>query len=321
MGSPLVAVWVQGILLNLTGTISSNLGSNLVKVGHAKKALGAGAVPWFAIGWLLFVAGALINFISFGLAAQSLLSALGSVQFVSNVFFAYILHGDPVTPGTVRSTLLIVIGIVIIFTTTRPPAYEAVSVEELAMLYGRPPYIVYITCTVVLVVALQIIYRKLCRCREGDGTHRQNFMVMVCYAMVSAIVGSQAVVLAKTMAVAMRIRPFQFHPLMFILTPVGICVACFWVHRLNCALRRFPAIIIIPALQISWITSCVVSGGILFDEFSSFNTTNAIGFSFGFILIACGIVSFPTNQSQAPVKSEPSQSLSESLPVKQQTQV
>jgi len=36
----------------------------------------------------MFVSGTVLNFVSFGFAAQSLLSALGAVQFLSNVVFA-----------------------------------------------------------------------------------------------------------------------------------------------------------------------------------------------------------------------------------------
>lgn len=48
------------------------------------------------IGVVVFIIGNLANFISFGFAAQSLLAALGSVQFVSNVAFASIVLKEKV---------------------------------------------------------------------------------------------------------------------------------------------------------------------------------------------------------------------------------
>lgn len=45
------------------------------------------------LGVLLFGVGNVANFVSFGFAAQSLLAALGSIQFVSNVVFGWlVLH-------------------------------------------------------------------------------------------------------------------------------------------------------------------------------------------------------------------------------------
>ena len=53
-------------------------------------------------------------FASFGFAAQSLLAALESVQFVSNVVFAYYIHGEKITRRICLSTLAIVVGNVLV---------------------------------------------------------------------------------------------------------------------------------------------------------------------------------------------------------------
>jgi drug/metabolite transporter (DMT)-like permease len=47
---------------------------------------------------------------TFGYAAQSLLAALGSVQFVTNVFFAYVLLNEVVTRRIVLATIFIMAG-------------------------------------------------------------------------------------------------------------------------------------------------------------------------------------------------------------------
>ncbi|KAI9081321.1 hypothetical protein K1719_036742 [Acacia pycnantha] len=51
-----------------------------------------------------------LNFISFGYAAQSLLAALGSVQFVSNIAFAYFVLNKMVTVKVLVATAFIVLG-------------------------------------------------------------------------------------------------------------------------------------------------------------------------------------------------------------------
>ena len=61
-------------------------------------------------GIALFAAGNVLNFVSFGFAAQSLLAALGSVQFVSNVVFARLVLKEAVTWRVLGATALIVTG-------------------------------------------------------------------------------------------------------------------------------------------------------------------------------------------------------------------
>ena len=97
--------WYYGVLMNLVGSICINGGTNLMKLGHTKEVyLGESSSSpcrrdeeqtfanqrkgkiWYC-GSIFFVIGNIFNFISFSFAPQSLLAALGSAQFVSNVFF------------------------------------------------------------------------------------------------------------------------------------------------------------------------------------------------------------------------------------------
>ena len=61
-------------------------------------------------GIALFAGGNVFNFVSFGFAAQSLLAALGSVQFVSNVVFARLVLKEAITWRVLCATALIVTG-------------------------------------------------------------------------------------------------------------------------------------------------------------------------------------------------------------------
>ncbi|CAK9142206.1 unnamed protein product [Ilex paraguariensis] len=97
--------WVIGAFINLFGSIAINFGTNLLKLGHDERerhsSLGGDGtnvktimkpIIYFQswrVGILFFAVGNCLNFISFGYAAQSLLAALGSIQFVSNIAFAY----------------------------------------------------------------------------------------------------------------------------------------------------------------------------------------------------------------------------------------
>lgn len=105
--------WITGAAINVVGSICINFGTNLLKLGHNQrerqaldtddsedKTFSKKSVTQYQswrIGVAIFSFGNILNFISFGYAAQSLLAALGSIQFVSNVFFAYLMLNEVVT--------------------------------------------------------------------------------------------------------------------------------------------------------------------------------------------------------------------------------
>lgn len=121
------------------------------------------------LGWLLFITGNIINFVSFGeqravlaampaavlpecsqgcpaagYAAQSLLAAIGSVQFVSNLVFAATVLKDTIPPRIVFATALIVAGdlLLVVFGSKESPEFTA---WELAALYRAPGMVLYMS--------------------------------------------------------------------------------------------------------------------------------------------------------------------------------
>ncbi|KAK7847027.1 putative magnesium transporter nipa8 [Quercus suber] len=114
--------WVIGAFINLFGSIAINFGTNLLKLGHnevfARKRWSKRKAAFEAYytfpnleSWdCIFLLGNCLNFISFGYAAQSLLAALGSIQFVSNIAFAYFVLNKMVTVKVLVATAFIVLG-------------------------------------------------------------------------------------------------------------------------------------------------------------------------------------------------------------------
>ena len=83
--------------------------------------------------------GSVMNFVSFSFAAQSLLAALGAVQFVANAVFArYCLH-EHVGRRTIVATGGIIVGILMVISSASHR--NAVhTVQELLDLYLAIPY-------------------------------------------------------------------------------------------------------------------------------------------------------------------------------------
>eukprot|EP00931_Biecheleriopsis_adriatica_P035314 TRINITY_DN20318_c0_g1_i1.p1 TRINITY_DN20318_c0_g1~~TRINITY_DN20318_c0_g1_i1.p1 ORF type:complete len:233 (+),score=36.68 TRINITY_DN20318_c0_g1_i1:31-729(+) len=110
----------SGIALSLTGNVVINVGTNLWRFG------GRARIP----GILLFGIGNVLSFMSFALAPQSLLSAMSSVQFVTNVALSYLLFGEPPTRRAIAGTLIIVAADLVIVASC-PEQSEEVSAEQL----------------------------------------------------------------------------------------------------------------------------------------------------------------------------------------------
>jgi hypothetical protein len=63
-----------------------------------------------------------------------------------------------------------------------------------------------------------------------------------------------------------------------------------WLKRLNDALVKFNPLFIIPLLQCSFIFFAIVSGGIFFQEFVTFDANQWVGFWFGITVMFGGLV-------------------------------
>lgn len=198
-------VWVYGAVLNLFGSVAINFGTNVMKLGHAKNdelvADGGAPKKWYkSTTWLtgtaFFSLGNVVNFISFGFAAQSLLSALSSIQFVTNVIFASYLHHERITKRVLLGTFWIVLGncFIVVFAHSDTPEYSA---DQLLELYVRDSYIIYICCLFVGLLAMQALYMNVSgtlRNKTWDISSNQtrsssikrHLYLPVLYALVSA---------------------------------------------------------------------------------------------------------------------------------------
>jgi hypothetical protein len=95
-------------------------------------------------GIMVMVLGAVLLFGAFGFAAQSLLAALGAVQFISNVLFSHFVLGYDITFRIFAATMTIVVGevLVVVFSNHVSTQYE---VSDLQHFYSYIDYQVIAT--------------------------------------------------------------------------------------------------------------------------------------------------------------------------------
>eukprot|EP01062_Namystynia_karyoxenos_P047524 TRINITY_DN3589_c0_g1_i2.p1 TRINITY_DN3589_c0_g1~~TRINITY_DN3589_c0_g1_i2.p1 ORF type:complete len:732 (+),score=208.43 TRINITY_DN3589_c0_g1_i2:79-2196(+) len=283
--------WVVGALINLCGSVCINLGVNLIKQGHERmakaveEAEASGQEPpkvtqfrHWQVGVVFFAVGNVCNFGSFAFAAQSLLAALGCVQFVSNVVFARYINGEKATWLQIGGTMCIVAGTVltVLFGVHSSKTYDS---DDLMHLYEKPVYLVYAGVQLCMCVAAYCIYHRGHAIAEGKiltgGGSMPAFYRAVtpfAYAVYSGMIGTNSLLFSK-MVSSILAELFSgnvdqltnwFTWLVLVLL---VATAVFWIAQQNKGLRMFDALVIVPALQMVWTSTGILTGLFFFEEY------------------------------------------------------
>ncbi|KAL5122773.1 putative magnesium transporter NIPA8 [Glycine soja] len=288
--------WIVGAFINLFGSIAINFGTNLLKLGHNERErhlLGSDGVngkmnlkpiiyfqSW-RIGIVFFFLGNCLNFISFGYAAQSLLAALGSVQFVSNIAFAYFVLNKMVTVKVLVATAFIVLGNVFLvaFGNHQSPVYTP---EQLTEKYTNISFLLYLLALISIVALHHSIYKRgelLLGVSGHDLRPYWSMLLPFSYAVVSGAVGSCSVLFAKSLSNLLRLalsNGYQLHSwFTYSMLLLFLSTAGFWMTRLNEGLSLFDAILIVPMFQIAWTLFSICTGFIYFQEYQKIKSVTS----------------------------------------------
>ena len=334
--------WAIGVILITVGSIGNNLGNNLMSLGHAeerkakegqseKAGLSAKNADmeshppeegpnvnaeeekpkrsWWLIGTIIFVSGALFTFASFGFGAQSLLASMESVQFVSNVVFVYLVHGQEVTMRMVLATLSIVGGNILVVIFSDHAAQLLVSADINHLYLTNTAYQVYAGLALALCGASYLLFRHYYHSRvelRRPPLWMHSLVEPLSYTICAAILGTQAVLQSKTLSMLLQATfrgDNQFtQPTVYIVLFAWLFFVSFWLNRLNRALDLFPPLFIIPVTQVFFVFFAILSGGIFFEEFLAFSVQQYVGFIVGVVLIFVGVYGLapPDVQVYAP---------------------
>lgn len=318
--------WVIGAFINLFGSIAINFGTNLLKLGHTerersllenKETVGKIVVKpitqfqTWRVGILFFAFGNCLNFISFGYAAQSLLAALGSVQFVSNIAFAYFVLNKKISVKVLVATAFIVLGNVFLvaFGNHQSPVFTP---EQLAEKYSNITFLLYCLTLVFVVAFHHYVYRRgeILATSEHEVKSYWKMLLPFSYAVVSGAVGSCSVLFAKSLSNLLRLAMsssyelhtwFTYSMLLLFLSTAG-----FWMARLNEGLAFFDAIVIVPMFQIAWTFFSICTGFIYFQEYQVFNTLRTTMFILGMMSVFLGITLLAPDEAKGGEAKESS---------------
>ncbi|KAI6700908.1 hypothetical protein NL676_015232 [Syzygium grande] len=304
------------------GSIAINFGTNLLKLGHNERERqslqdmdGAnGKLPLkpiihfhtWRVGILFFFLGNCLNFISFGYAAQSLLAALGSIQFVSNIAFAYFVLNKMVTVKYSLGNIFLVA-----FGNHQSPVYTP---EQLAEKYSNITFLFYCVILVLIVALHHAVYRRgelLIAVAGQELRPYWHMLLPFSYAIVSGAVGSCSVLFAKSLSNLLRLAmssSYQLHSwFTYSMLLLFLSTAGFWMTRLNEGLSLFDAILIVPMFQIAWTFFSICTGFVYFQEYQVFDALRTTMFILGMTSVFVGISLLAPDESRGgEVKDNPS---------------
>jgi len=269
------------------------------------------------IGTVIFVVANLLSFVSFAFAAQSLIASLDSVQFVSNVVFAKYVHKETITYRMLFATLSIVAGNILVVIFSDRAAHSYTSDNLIDLYVTNTAYQAYLCLAFLMLVIVTWVYRRYYHSRMvlRQLLWKHSFVEPLAYSISSSIIGTQAVLNSKTLALLISAtlkgdkNEFGFWYLYVILGTWLILVG-FWLKRLDQALSLFPPVFIIPCMEVFFMLFAITCGGIYFKEFESFGFMQYIGFCAGVLLILTGVYGLAPSDMKLFVPKDPCEGLS-----------
>ena len=278
-----------------------------------------GNVPPKKLKWagiVFFALGASLNFISYSYAAQSLLAAIASIQFVSNVFFGWVVLRERITPRVRMATCIIVFGNVFVVSCASRKAlpYTAAQLLELYDFQFRA----FGLCMIGLVIFLHAVYAYFReRERVGSPLPHSALVIPILYSCVAAMVGTQSVVQAKCLSTLIHASWAGENQMGHVFTYVVLFLflggTFFWLYRVNKALSSFDGLFIIPVLQAFFVIWTIIVGGVYFKEFEDFTPSRMFGFILGVMVVVVGVFLLAPPPSRVGHEDEPALAGSEGV--------
>lgn len=272
--------------------------------------------PWYkkislrTLGTLIFVFGNLFTFAAFGFGAQSLLAALESVQFVSNVFFAKFVHKEKITVSMVLATISICAGDVLVVVFSNQDVVLLDSYQMIALYEYNTSYHAYLAIVGFLWIVNHFTYYHYYKVRmvQRRLLWAHSFIEPFTYAVSSAIIGTQAVLLSKCMSMLIQVSAYgndQFtYFFVYLVLFCWIVLVAFWLRRLDLGLSLYPPLFIIPVLQVFFILFAIMCGGVYFEEFDTFKESQFIGFAIGVVMILAGVFGLAPKDTKLQIPTD-----------------
>ena len=289
--------------------------------------------PGWALGLCLVIGGSLCDFAALALAAQSIVAPIGSVTLVANMVFAQYWLKETLSRRDMFGTVLIILGSVltVAFGDHSDPEY---NLGDFRHFFGYTSSIIYALAVLgfcatlyALILYLRPMKRRIVEIKKSyetidDDTVRQRLITnnaelaavtkryqpwekvhpfFLC--ALSGALGAQSVMFGKMVSELISTtlqgdnQLFSPFPYVFLISMLFFIFS--QIHFLALALAYFDALYCVPIFQCFFILISTVGGATFFQEFSNFDTTQAIMFPLGIMVTLVGVFLLAQRDSSA----------------------
>ena len=286
--------YLIGIGISIVGHLCNGLGMNLQKYAHTvstDKSLIKR--PSWQLGMLCLILSEVLNFVALSMNPASIISPLGSFGVIFSTIFGTLFFHESINFKGVIGILLITTGTVLTV-ITGPSNSKDLTVAEFQVLVKSKTSIIFYLIIASIIIALFIIGHS-------------NWLCMVILA--SHFAGN-SIILSKTLAVFVKLSVTKKNQLANLL-PYGILI-----FMLGCIVLQLRFINKAMETQKSYVVNglyfsllnimTILSATVLFGEMISISPLGKLGFSFGIVMVTCGVFFLSQEtQSEPPEEKEP----------------
>jgi len=296
-----------GIIIAIFASTSSNLGVNFekhafnteqkaAKLEKRKERAYTSLWRWW-LGIALIVLGGIGDFACYGLAPQTIVTPMGSLALVSNVFFAHFWLGEAVNKLDLVGTFLILIG-AILAVAFGDHDEQCFTLAQLLELYHNPSVIGNFVFVILFLGAFYALSKVCEKTLEEEGEESERYQKLkhlhpLCYPALGGVWGGQTCLFAKSTAEVLKMTFQGNNQLVYFETWAILCAMISTIvletHFLATGLKYFDALYIVPTFQCFFLASSVIGGAIFFQELANFSALQWIFFPSGVILCMIGV--------------------------------
>ncbi|KAH0294396.1 hypothetical protein KCU62_g200, partial [Aureobasidium sp. EXF-3399] len=302
-----------GVVVGLISTCVQSVGLTLQRKSHMLEDEKDKHLPRRApyrrrrwqLGMLLFLLSNIVgSSIQITTLPLPLLSTLQASGLVFNALMATLLLHEPFTRRTALGTLLVAAGAVLIsrFSALPEPSH---SLDQLLKLLGYPNFVVWMTLTLFLVVAILLADSATAFFMTPQQIQRPRFRLLrgMAYGLVSGVLSAHALLLAKS-AVELLVRTIVDHKNQFdryqswVLLLLFLLFALTQLYYLHLGLKLVSTSILYPFVFCVYNIIAILDGLIYFRQADQLSPLYAGLIALGTVILLAGVLALSWRLSE-----------------------
>ena len=273
------------------------------------------------LGFAVFLLGNTGDAIGLTFTPQSVITPIGSISLVSNLFFAKLLLGEKIGIRTLIAVCFIICGVIFIVVSSSNAngCGSTETMETLMVRWRQPGFVVFAIFhaffLIVIFICVVVTEKKMIKrnafkiasivpaVQEQMNIHipsllnltpKQRTFLRFGYPLLGSLFASWTVLLSKSVGELIKVSARQsssnqltYWEAWLMLIGLIVSLPCQVIY-LNKGLIFFEAMYIVPIFYSVWCLSSITMGALYFREFDNFQLGNFVFFFIGVVLDITG---------------------------------